>query len=80
MLWSLLLNDVLLNSDPVKEILTSDLYFNEEVIILWKIYVKMKSFASSFFTHSDVSLTKKIVVIRATEKKLNKFTLQLPIY
>ena len=51
------------------------------MIILKKIHVARNSFAPSFFNHFSLSLKrKKRVVMRATRKKLNIFTLQLSIY
>ena len=59
----------------------SDLYLIEKVIILRKTQVTMKTFAPSFFNHYNLSLKrKKHVVMKAMRKKLNIFTLQLPIY
>ena len=66
----------------------SDLYFNEKVIILRKIYLTIKPFAlpikSFFLSCFRMSLNReKRVVMRAMrkkQKKLNIFTLQLLIY
>ena len=53
----------------------------KKVIIVRKIHVTMKTFATSLSNHFSLSLNrKKRVVIRAMRKKLNIFTLQLPIY
>ena len=72
-----------LNFDPVKEILKIRCHIYiliKKMIILWKIQMKMKTFAPPFFIHFSLSLNnKKQVVMRATIKKLNIFTLQLPI-
>ena len=74
---------VSLNFDYVEEILEnmmSDLCFNE-VIILRKIQVTMKTFTPPFFNHFSLNLNrKKRVVMRALRKKLYIFTLQLQIY
>ena len=52
-----------------------------EKIILKKIQVTMKTFVPLFFNHFSLSRNrKKRVVMRAMRKKLNIFTLQLPIY
>ena len=52
----------------------------KKVIILNKIQMTMNTFAPSFFNHFSLSLNRKRrVVIRAMRKKLNIFTLQLPI-
>ena len=53
----------------------------KKVIVLKKIQVTMKTFAPQFSNHFTLSLNrKKSVVMRAMRKKLNIFTLQLPIY
>ena len=54
----------------------------KKVIVLMNIHMTMKSFDPPFFNHFRLSLDrKKRVVMRAAmRKKLNIFTLQLPIY
>ena len=53
----------------------------KKVIILKKIQVTMKTFATPFFNHFSLSLSrKKYVVMRTMRKKLSIFMLQLPIY
>ena len=53
----------------------------KKVIILRKMQLTMKTFAQTFFNHSSLSLNNtKRVVMRVMRKKLNIFTLQLPIY
>ena len=53
----------------------------KQVITLRKIQMAMKTFARPFFNHFSLSLSrKKRVVMRVMRKKLNIFTLQLPIY
>ena len=75
---------VSLNLDPVKEILKirCQIYIlMKKVIILRQIHVTMKSFYPPFFSHFSLSLNrKKHVVMRAMRKKVNIFTLHLPIY
>ena len=75
---------VSLNFDPVKEILKirSQVYILiKKVIILGKIHMTIKSFAPPFFNYFSLSLDiKKRAVMRAIRKKLNIFTLQLPIH
>ena len=52
----------------------------KKMIILKKIQVTMKTFAPPFFNNFSLSLNrKKRVLMKATRKKLNIFTLQLPI-
>ena len=79
----MILLKISLNFDPVKEILKMKCHIYiliKKMIILWKIQMKMKTFAPPFFIHFSLSLNnKKQVVMRATIKKLNIFTLQLPI-
>ena len=73
---------VSLTFDPVNEILKIryQIFFMKKVIILNKIQMTMNTFAPSFFNHFSLSLNRKRrVVIRAMRKKLNIFTLQLPI-
>ena len=59
----------------------SDLFFNKESDYSEEnIYVTVKSFAPSLFNHFSMSLNrKKRVIMRAMRKKLNIFTIQLPI-
>ena len=54
----------------------------KKLITLWKIQVTMKTFAPPFFNHFNSGCTEKKnrAVMRAIRKKLNIFTLQLPIY
>ena len=53
----------------------------KKVIILKKIQVTMKTFATPFFNHFSLSLSrKKYVAMRTMRKKLSMFMLQLPIY
>ena len=53
----------------------------KKVVILKKIQVTMKTFVSPFFDHFSLSLSrKKRMATRAMKKKINIFTLQLPIY
>ena len=53
----------------------------KKVIILRKIHVTMKSFVPPLFNYFSWSLNrKKYVVMIPMRKKLNIFTLQLPIY
>ena len=72
------------NFDLVKEILKirCQIYIlMKQVITLRKIQMAMKTFARPFFNHFSLSLSrKKRVVMRVMRKKLNIFTLQLPIY
>ena len=70
-----------LSSERNIENTMSDLYLMKKVIVLKKIQVTMKTFAPQFSNHFTLSLNrKKSVVMRAMRKKLNIFTLQLPIY
>ena len=53
----------------------------KKVIILRKIYVAIKYFTPPFFNCFSFSLNiEKRVIMRAMRKKLNIFTLHLPIY
>ena len=50
-------------------------------MIVFKVSVTMKTFVPPFFNHFSLSVNReKRVVMRAMRKKLNIFTLQLPIY
>ena len=75
---------VSLNFDPVKEILRirCQVYvLVKKVIILRKIHVAIKSFTPPFFNCFSFSLNiVRSVIMRAMRKKLNIFTLHLPIY
>ena len=74
---------VSLNFDQVKEILKTrcQIYISmKKMVILKKIQVEMKAFAPSPFSLFCLTLNrKKSVVMRDMTKKLNIFTLQLPI-
>ena len=53
----------------------------KKVIILKKIQVPMKTYVPPFFNYFSLSLNrKKRVVMTAMSKKLNIFTLQLPLH
>ena len=59
----------------------ADLYLTKKVVILKKIRLTIKTFAPTHFNHFSLTLNRiKRVVMKAMRKKLNIFTLQLPIY
>ena len=80
MLWSFSSFIKFWSSERNTENMLSHLYPMKKMIILKKIQVTMKTFATPFLNHFSLSLSrKKYVAMRTMRKKLSMFMLQLLI-